>query len=147
MTYIKKTISLFVLGILLIPVSYSLAVDGSFVGPNQIGTTIADRDNPYSSSFGSAMDFKGFVDYLISYVVKPLTSIILGATIVFFLWNMMGAVKNSDNPEERAKMKQKAIWGIIAIAVMVSLWGLVGFLVDSLLLNDTLALDLERFGR
>lgn len=91
------------------------------------------------------MAFKDFVDFLIGTLITPLLSIFLGAAVVFFLWNMMGIIRKTDQPEELAKMKEKAIWGVIAIAVMVSMWGLVNFFTGSLNLNTT-PIDLERFG-
>lgn len=83
------------------------------------------------------MDFKEFVNYLISSLVAPLFSIFLGVAVVFFLWNMFGVIRNADQPEELAKMKKQAMWSIIAIAVMVSMWGLVNFVTGSLKLNDS----------
>lgn len=88
------------------------------------------------------MDFKEFVNYIISTLITPLFSIFLGAAVVFFLWNMMGVIQKSDQPEELAEMKKKAMWGIIAISVMVSMWGLVNFVTGSLKLNtNTIKLD------
>ena len=92
------------------------------------------------------MDFKEFVYFLTSTLITPLFSLFLGAAVVFFLWNMMGVIQKNDQPEELAKMKEKAIWGIIAIAVMVSMWGLVNFFAGSLRLTNT-PLDLERFNQ
>jgi hypothetical protein len=81
------------------------------------------------------MTFKDFVGFLIANLVKPLFALFLGAAVVFFLWNIFGVIKNSDNPEELATLKQKAVWGAVAIAVMVSMWGLVNFFTGSLRLN------------
>jgi heme A synthase len=83
------------------------------------------------------MDFKTFVDFLIMSVLGPSLSLILSAAVVFFLWNIFGIIRKSDQPEELAKMKNHALWGAIAIAVMVSMWGLVNFFVDTFQLNTT----------
>lgn len=91
------------------------------------------------------MAFKEFVNYIISTLITPFFSILLGAAVVFFLWNILGAYKNSDNPEELAKMKKQAMWGIIAIAVMVSMWGLVNFVTGSLKLKTSERINLDRF--
>jgi len=91
------------------------------------------------------MDFKDFVKFLIDTLITPLFSIFLGAAVVFFLWNMMGVIQKNDQPEELAKMKEKAIWGIVAIAVMVSMWGLVNFFSGTLRLDSNNSLNLDRF--
>lgn len=93
------------------------------------------------------MAFKEFVNYIISTLITPLFSLLLGAAVVFFLWNMMGIYQKSDQPEELAEVKKKAMWGIIAITVMVSMWGLVNFVTGSLKLNTTAPINLERFDR
>ena len=81
------------------------------------------------------MDFEEFIDFIISSLITPLFSLFLAAAVVFFLWNIMGVIQKSAQPEELAKMKEKAIWGVVAIAVMVSMWGLVNFFTGSLKLR------------
>lgn len=83
------------------------------------------------------MDFKEFINFVINSFVTPFFSILVGAAVVFFLWNIMLLIKKSDQPEEAAKLKSKALWGVIGIAVMVSMWGLVNFITGSLLLSNT----------
>lgn len=82
-------------------------------------------------------DFKWLVGFIIGSFIKPATWLIMSLAVVFFLWNMMMVIKNSDNSEELSKFKDKAIWGIVAIAVMVSMWGLVNFVTGSLDLDLT----------
>lgn len=79
----------------------------------------------------AAKDFKWLVGSIIENFVTPATYLIMSLAVVFFLWNMAMAVKNSDNPEELENFKSKAVWGIVAIAVMVSMWGLVKFVTQS----------------
>lgn len=83
------------------------------------------------------MDFKTFISYIIQTFITPFFSIFLGAAVVFFMWNIFGVIRKSDQPEELTKMKEKAIWGAIAIAVMVAMWGLVTFFTGSLKLNTS----------
>ncbi|MBI5078190.1 MAG: hypothetical protein HZB11_02390 [Candidatus Yonathbacteria bacterium] len=132
----KKTF--FVLVLLFAPAMVTVAQQQSpyFVGPMAPGTVITERQDPYFVGPQQDMDFKGFVNYIISTLIKPTFSLFLGAAVVFFLWNMMGVIRKSDQPEELAKMKEKAIWGIVAIAVMVSMWGLVNFFTGSLKLSN-----------
>lgn len=82
-------------------------------------------------------DFKWLVGMVISNFIKPATWLIMSLAVVFFLWNMAMAVKNSDNSEELEKFKSKAVWGVVAIAAMISMWGLVNFVTGSLDLDTT----------
>lgn len=83
------------------------------------------------------MDFKGLIKYFISGFIIPVTTLMLAAAIVYFLWNIFQVVKNAGDEKELEKFKQKAVWGIIAIAVMVSMWGLVNFVTDTANLNNS----------
>lgn len=75
--------------------------------------------------------------------VNTLMQLMIAATIVFFMWNMFLFVKNSDQPEELEKSKSKAVWGIIALAVMVSMWGLVYFITSSIGLDNTQTINVR----
>lgn len=83
------------------------------------------------------MDFKGFVTFLITSFITPATKLILALSVIFFLWNIMQVIRKSDQPDELAKFKSKAVWGVVAIAVSVSMWGLVNFLTRSASLDMT----------
>jgi heme A synthase len=92
------------------------------------------------------MDFKGLVNYLIVNILGPSLSLILAATVVFFMWNIFNLMRQTDKPEELAKIKDRALWGAIAIAVMVSMWGLVNFFTGTFQLNTT-PLQLNQFNQ
>jgi hypothetical protein len=77
------------------------------------------------------MDFRDLVNFIIIRFISPATTLILAAAVVFFLWNIFQVIRNSDNPKELETFKTKAVWGIVAIAVMVSMWGLVNFVLSS----------------
>ncbi len=77
------------------------------------------------------LDFKGLVAYILEDFVKPVTVVILSLAIVYFLWNIFNIIRASKSGEELTDLKNKALWGIIAIFVMVSMWGLVSILVNT----------------
>lgn len=65
------------------------------------------------------------------------TGLILAAAVVFFLWGVLEFVMAAGEEEAREKGKGHIIYGIIGIAVMVSVWGLVNFLTSSARLTTT----------
>lgn len=77
------------------------------------------------------MDFAGFLKFITGTFIKPATVLILSGAVVFFLWNIAEGIRKGDSSDERSEMKTRALWGIIAIAVMVSLWGLVSILMNT----------------
>ncbi len=76
-------------------------------------------------------DFKGLIEAIIENIAEPVVVLILALAIVFFLWNIAQYIRKADQPEELEKFKSGAIWGIVAISVMVSMWGLVRILVGT----------------
>jgi succinate dehydrogenase/fumarate reductase cytochrome b subunit len=57
---------------------------------------------------------------------------LIALAVVWFIWNVIRYTM-SDNEESKEKAKSQMIWGIVAIAVIVSVWGLVGILQDMFL--------------
>lgn len=78
------------------------------------------------------LDFKGLVAYILEDFIKPVTVVILSLAVVYFLWNIAEIIRASKKGEELADLKNKALWGVVAIFVMVSMWGLVSILVNTL---------------
>lgn len=83
-----------------------------------------------------ATNVTGLVAFLKD-ALSTATALILGAAVVFFLWNVFKFVMSAGDEEARKKGKEGMIYGIIGIAVMVSIYGLVNFLVSSTGLNKT----------
>ena len=69
--------------------------------------------------------------------LSTLTVLILAAAVVYFLWNVFGYVIASGDETARKEKQSGIIYGVIGIAVMVSIWGLVNFLTSSAKLDTT----------
>ncbi len=77
-------------------------------------------------------------------VLKLLNSVVpllIAAAVVFFLWNVLKYINSGDNAEERTQARALMVYGIIAIFVMVSLWGFVNVLDDAFDLKKTVPVD------
>jgi|SRR3989338_6185524 len=76
--------------------------------------------------------FQGVLDYVTCIIGKSVIPFIFAIAMVMFIW---GAVKffiiEADEEAKRAQGKQFMIWGIIALTVMISVWGLVGILTNT----------------
>ena len=60
-------------------------------------------------------------------VLDQLVVFLIALAVVWFIWNVIRYTMSSDE-EKKSAAKSQMIWGIIAIAVIVSIWGLVGIL-------------------
>ena len=72
---------------------------------------------PVTGLLGQA---QGFVDAAIPFV--------LALALLFFFWGLAIFILNAGNEEARARGRSIMIWGIVALFVIVSVWGLVNVL-------------------
>lgn len=61
-------------------------------------------------------------------LVKTLIPIAVGVGFLVFFWGLATFIFSSANEKSHEEGKNRMIWGVVAIFVMVSVWGLVLFL-------------------
>ena len=70
-------------------------------------------------------DIACYVTRIINDSVIPL---IFALAVAMFVWGVVQFILNSDEEAKKAKGKQFMIWGLVALTVMISVWGLVSIL-------------------
>lgn len=65
-------------------------------------------------------------------LVNSVIPLLLGLAVIVFIWGVIRFLWKSDNPDERKNMKNFLFMGIIAITVILSIWGLSTMLKNSL---------------
>lgn len=65
-------------------------------------------------------------------IVNLLIPIAFAAALLFFFWGLAQYILSSGNEEAKEKGKQMMLWGILALFVMASIWGIVTFLGTAL---------------
>lgn len=71
-------------------------------------------------------DLLCYVTKIINDAVIPL---IFAVAVAMFIWGVVNFfIINADEEGKRAQGRQFMIWGVVALAVMLSIWGLVGIL-------------------
>jgi len=69
-------------------------------------------------------------------IIQALIPIVIGLAVLTFLWGILQYVVAKDEDKQK-EARGIMLYGIIALFVMVSVWGLVNILGDSLNLNKT----------
>jgi hypothetical protein len=69
--------------------------------------------------------FTGFIES-IQKLINLALPLIVGLALVAFFWGVGQIIWGGDDAKKAGKIK--IIWGIVGLFVMVSVWGLVGFL-------------------
>lgn len=75
-----------------------------------------------NSSIGEIISY---VTCLISKSVMPL---LIALAVLGFVWGVMNYYLNPENEKKREEGKKFILWGLIALFVIVSFWGLVAIL-------------------
>jgi len=88
----------------------------------------------------------GLIDNIGAWVGN-LIPITIALALLFFLWGLVMFIKNSGDSAAREEGKQKMFWGVVALFVMVSVWGLVTFLGKTLGIESGGSLTPPTIGR
>ncbi len=64
-------------------------------------------------------------------ILGLLMPILITLAVVYFIWGMVQFIGKSGSEEGRTEGRQRMIWGVVGIFVIVSVWGLVGFINSS----------------
>ncbi len=65
-------------------------------------------------------------------IIGLVTPIIFALILVYFFWGLLKFVMNATDSDARKEGRQMMVWGIVALFVASSVWGLVRFIGDSL---------------
>lgn len=74
---------------------------------------------------------ENILDFLTCTIVNSVVPLLFALAAVGFIWGVIQMVINPDDAEKRKKGKQYMIWGIVALFVMVAMWGLVSVLTNT----------------
>ncbi|MBL1434330.1 hypothetical protein COB87_002055 [Candidatus Wolfebacteria bacterium] len=71
-----------------------------------------------------------------NFIGTTLMTLVFAIALLMFVWGLFSSfILGGANEEKRKEGKQLMLWGIIAFAVMVSIWGLVSIITTSFDLN------------
>ena len=64
-------------------------------------------------------------------IINAITPIVVALALLYFFWGLAKYILGSADEAKKAEGRNIMIWGIIALFVMVSVWGIVGLLGDT----------------
>jgi hypothetical protein len=96
---------------------------------------IVQASNGGLCSLATNSNLQNLINYVICIISRSVIPLIFALAIVMFIWGVVQYVINSDEEAKKEKGRQFMIWGVIALTVMVSVWGLVGILGKTFNIN------------
>ena len=77
-------------------------------------------------------DFKAFVAYIVG-LNNLLVEVFIGVALVVFLWGVFRYIYSAGDTHEKSNGREVMVWGIIALVVLICVWGIVVLVKNSLL--------------
>lgn len=73
-----------------------------------------------------------FVGKISTNVLNPVIAIFFALAFAYFVYGVAAYIWNPDSEEARTKGQQNMLWGVIGMLIMVSVFGIMRFLVNSI---------------
>jgi len=64
------------------------------------------------------------------------TPIVVALALLYFFWGLATYILNASDEEKKKDGKNIMIWGILALFIMVSVWGIINVVRDTFNLDD-----------
>ncbi|MFQ5662115.1 MAG: hypothetical protein ACE5F2_02590, partial [Candidatus Paceibacteria bacterium] len=64
-------------------------------------------------------------------LVNALVPIAIGFAVLFFFWGLAKYILNAGDEEKKSEGRNIMIWGLIALFIMVSIWGIINVLAET----------------
>lgn len=79
-----------------------------------------------SSSSPNWASIKDLIQAILGFINGQVIPVFVILAILFFFWNIIRFLMNTENEKEREQFRKYSINTIIAIFIMFSLWGIIG---------------------
>jgi hypothetical protein len=57
--------------------------------------------------------------------------LLMAAAVIFIVWHVVLFILNASDPEKRKEHQGGVLWGIVGLAIILSIWGLVAILTGT----------------
>ncbi len=108
-----------------------LTIDGT---PVNVSSLVPGKS---SGTCTTGNTFQAWLNYFTCIISSSIIPLLFAVAVVMFVW---GAIKffiiEVDEESKREQGRQFMLWGIIALAVMISMWGLVNILTTTFEVKD-----------
>jgi len=91
-------------------------------------------------------DFASLVQRITTSILNPALILLMGIAVVLFLWGVVKYIQSGDKAEQRTESIRFMVWGVIALFVMVSVYGLITVIERTFNLDNSTIPTPPQFG-
>jgi heme A synthase len=90
------------------------------------------QSNTFEGATGGITDLLSQIGFWINDYIIPL---LIAIAVIVFFWGIIKYIGSQGDADKRTEARGLMIWGVVALFVMVSVWGLVGILKNTFSVN------------
>jgi len=81
---------------------------------------------------GTAIGTKRLLQNILTNIVNPIITLMVGVAVIYFLWGVFDFVRNADSPEERKKGGMHMLFGAIGLFIMSTAYGVLNIILGTI---------------
>lgn len=81
------------------------------------------------------MDLYGILE-IFGDLINLATPIVVALALLYFFWGLASYILKAGDDDGRKKARETMIWGILALFIMVSVWGIINVIRDTFNIQD-----------
>ena len=82
------------------------------------------------------MDLEGILETLAD-LINLATPIVVALALLYFFWGLANYILAAEKDDDRKKARSIMVYGLLALFIMVSVWGIINVVRDTFDLDDT----------
>ncbi len=71
------------------------------------------------------------ISKIIDAIVVPAVEFIFALTVLIFIWGLFKMIAHGDDPAARSEGQKHILWGVIGMAIMISVYGIIYVITDT----------------
>lgn len=81
--------------------------------------------------------FTNIINPVKTEILNPIIYLLFALALLYFLWGVIRYIYNGDSDDARSKGQKHMIWGLIGMAIMLSVFGIMSLIFNSVTFNGT----------
>jgi hypothetical protein len=65
------------------------------------------------------------ISKIVEVIVDPAVQLLFAVTVLIFIWGLFKMIAHGDDPTARSEGQKHVLWGVIGMAIMVSVYGII----------------------
>lgn len=72
-----------------------------------------------------------FLEKVKEQIVNPVIQLLFVLALLYFIWGVIQFIRDSNNEKGRATGRWHILWGTVGLFIMVSVFGIINFICDT----------------